>query len=114
MTSRILVVDDSPTIRRVVSAILERHGYEASLASDGDDALGALQRHEVKPDLVLLDFVMPRMNGYQFCRALRADAELANSAAHRNGPLPSQNRGRMYSGTNPGISYALVTPASTA
>ncbi len=78
MTSRILVVDDSPTIRRVVSAILERHGYEASLASDGEDALGALQRHEVKPDLVLLDFVMPRMNGYQFCRALRADAELAN------------------------------------
>jgi len=77
MTSRILVVDDSPTIRRVVSAILERHGYETSLACDGEDALGALQRHEVKADLVLLDFVMPRMNGYQFCRALRADAELA-------------------------------------
>jgi DNA-binding response OmpR family regulator len=78
MTSRILVVDDSPTIRRVVSAILERHGYEATLASDGEDALGVLQRHEVKADLVLLDFVMPRMNGYQFCRALRADAELAS------------------------------------
>lgn len=76
MSSRILVVDDSPTIRRVVSAILERHGYEASLASDGEDALEALQRGEVKPDLVLLDFVMPRMNGYQFCRALRADVEL--------------------------------------
>ena len=77
MTARILVVDDSPTIRRVVSAILERHGYETSLAFDGEDALEALQRDEVKPDLVLLDFVMPRMNGYQFCRALRADAELA-------------------------------------
>jgi DNA-binding response OmpR family regulator len=77
MTSRILVVDDSPTIRRVVSAILERHGYEAALASDGEDALEALQSGEVKADLVLLDFVMPRMNGYQFCRALRADAELS-------------------------------------
>lgn len=77
MTSRILVVDDSPTIRRVVSAILERHGYEAAHASDGQDALDALQSGEVKADLVLLDFVMPRMNGYQFCRALRADAELA-------------------------------------
>jgi DNA-binding response OmpR family regulator len=77
MTSRILVVDDSPTIRRVVSAILERHGYESSLASDGEDALEALQSGEVKADLVLLDFVMPRMNGYQFCRALRADAELS-------------------------------------
>jgi DNA-binding response OmpR family regulator len=76
MTSRILVVDDSPTIRRVVSTILERHGYEASLASDGEDALEALQSGEVKADLVLLDFVMPRMNGYQFCRAIRADAEL--------------------------------------
>ena len=77
MTSRILVVDDSPTIRRVVSAILERHGYEAPVASDGQDAMEALQSGEVKADLVLLDFVMPRMNGYQFCRALRADAELA-------------------------------------
>lgn len=77
MTSRILVVDDSPTIRRVVSAILERHGYEAALASDGEDALEALQSGEVKADLVLLDFVMPRMNGYQFCRALRADTELS-------------------------------------
>ena len=77
MTSRILVVDDSPTIRRVVSAILERHGYEAALASDGEDALHALQSGEVKADLILLDFVMPRMNGYQFCRALRADVELS-------------------------------------
>jgi DNA-binding response OmpR family regulator len=76
MTSRILVVDDSPTIRRVVSAILERHGYEAALATDGEDALGVLQRGEVKADLVLLDFVMPRLNGYQFCRALRADPDL--------------------------------------
>ena len=77
MTSRILVVDDSPTIRRVVSAILERHGYEAPVASDGMDAMEALQSGEVKADLVLLDFVMPRMNGYQFCRALRANPDLA-------------------------------------
>jgi DNA-binding response OmpR family regulator len=78
MTARILVVDDSPTIRRVVSLILERHGYEASLASDGEDALGVLRSGEVTADLVLLDFVMPRMNGYQFCRALRADPKLSS------------------------------------
>lgn len=77
MASRILVVDDSPTIRRVVSAILERHGYDPALASDGQDALEALTSGEVKADLVLLDFVMPRMNGYQFCRALRANPDLA-------------------------------------
>ena len=78
MTSCILVVDDSPTIRRVVSTILERHGYEAPTASDGQDAIEVLQSGEVKADLVLLDFVMPRMNGYQFCRALRADDQLGN------------------------------------
>lgn len=77
MASRILVVDDSPTIRRVVSAILERQGYDVALASDGQDALEALTGGEVKADLVLLDFVMPRMNGFQFCRELRANAELA-------------------------------------
>lgn len=77
MTACILVVDDSPSIRRVVSAILERHGYNAPVASDGQDAIEAMQSGEVKPDLVLLDFVMPRMNGYQFCRALRADAQLS-------------------------------------
>jgi DNA-binding response OmpR family regulator len=77
MASRILVVDDSPTIRRVVSAILERNGYEPTLAADGQDAMNALSSGEVKADLILLDFVMPRMNGYQFCRALRDNAELA-------------------------------------
>lgn len=77
MATRILVVDDSPTIRRVVSTILERHGYEPALASDGQDAMNVLSSGEVKADLVLVDFVMPRMNGYQFCRALRSHAELA-------------------------------------
>jgi CheY-like chemotaxis protein len=75
MTTRILVVDDSPTIRKVVSAILARHGYEASSASDGQHALDVLSDSE-RFDLVLLDFVMPRMNGYQFCRAVRAQDRL--------------------------------------
>lgn len=69
MTERILVVDDSPTIRKVVSAILERGGYSYVTASDGLDALDVLSRELV--DLVLLDFVMPRMNGFQFCREIR-------------------------------------------
>jgi DNA-binding response OmpR family regulator len=69
MTERILVVDDSPTIRKVVSAILERGGYTYTTACDGLDALDVLSRESV--DLVLLDFVMPRMNGFQFCREIR-------------------------------------------
>ncbi len=70
MSARILVVDDSATIRKVVGAILSAHGFDPLLAGDGRDALDLLQTEKV--DLILLDFVMPRMNGYQFCRELRA------------------------------------------
>jgi DNA-binding response OmpR family regulator len=76
MSARILVVDDSPTIRKVVGSILETRAYEALLAGDGQEALDLLVTEKV--DLVLLDFVMPRMNGYQFCRELRANPELKN------------------------------------
>ncbi|HTJ81424.1 MAG TPA: response regulator [Polyangiaceae bacterium] len=70
--SRILVVDDSPTILKVVSAILARNGFEPEVAKDG--ALGLKAIAEQGPfDLVLLDFVMPKMNGYQFCRELRSN-----------------------------------------
>ena len=82
MSARILVVDDSSTIRKVVGAILNAHAYEAVLASDGVEALELLNAEDAqKVDLVLLDFVMPRMNGYQFCRELRAHPE------HRSLPV---------------------------
>lgn len=82
MTSpaRVLVIDDSPTILKVVSAILARHGYEPVIARDGVAGLELIKR-EAKFDLVLLDFVMPRMNGYQFCRELRSNP------AHRTLPV---------------------------
>src|SRR6187551_2815768 len=76
MSARILVVDDSPTIRKVVGSILEARSYKPLLAGDGQEALELLGTEAV--DLVLLDFVMPRMNGYQFCRELRADPNLKN------------------------------------
>jgi CheY-like chemotaxis protein len=75
MSKRILVIDDSPTIRKVVSSILERAGYEPRTAADGQQGLDALSNGD-KVDLVLLDFVMPRMNGYQFCRAVRTHENL--------------------------------------
>jgi CheY-like chemotaxis protein len=79
-SARVLVVDDSPTILKVVSAILARHGYEPAIARDGLAGIEMIKKGP-KYDLVLLDFVMPRMNGYQFCRELRSNA------AHRALPV---------------------------
>jgi DNA-binding response OmpR family regulator len=73
--ARILVVDDSPTILKVVSSILARHGFEPETARDGIMGLKLLAASP-RFDLVLLDFVMPRMNGYQFCRELRSQSAL--------------------------------------
>ncbi len=71
MGSRVLVIDDSQTLRKVVCSILSRHGYEPIAASDGQAGLDVLGSESV--NLILLDFVMPRMNGYQFCRELRSN-----------------------------------------
>jgi CheY-like chemotaxis protein len=67
----VLAVDDSMTIRRIVSIILERSGYRVAVACEGDEAL--LKVREELPDLILLDVVMPGMNGYQVCRQIRQD-----------------------------------------
>lgn len=78
--TRVLVVDDSPTILKVVSSILARNGYEPDTALDGMVGIEKIKKGPV-PDLILLDFVMPRMNGYQFCRELRSNP------AHRRLPV---------------------------
>jgi CheY-like chemotaxis protein len=72
---RVLVIDDSITILKVVRTILERNGYDVAVARDGAEGFEELRDHGPF-SVVLLDFVMPRMNGYQFCRELRADAAL--------------------------------------
>jgi len=91
MTTRVLVVDDSPTIRKVVSAVLVKHGFEAIEAVDGQAALEKLLHaaratrdgkepdETEKIDVVLVDFVMPRMNGFQLCRAIRHDELLRDT-----------------------------------
>jgi CheY-like chemotaxis protein len=67
----IMVVDDSATIRKLVSAKLEKHGHSVITAVDGMDALAKLE--EVIPDLILLDITMPRLDGYQVCKLIRAN-----------------------------------------
>jgi CheY-like chemotaxis protein len=72
--ARVLVVDDSPTIRKIVSGVLTRAGFEVSSAGDGAQALVALKKD--KYALALVDFVMPRLNGFELCKKLRDDPDL--------------------------------------
>lgn len=66
---RVLVVDDDPTVSEVVSGYLDRAGYDVDRASDGPAALECAARR--KPDLVVLDLMLPGMDGLEVCRALR-------------------------------------------
>lgn len=72
--ARVLVIDDSPTIVRVVQLVLTKAGFDVVTAVDGE--AGLVEARARRPDLILLDFVMPKLNGYQVCRELAADAEL--------------------------------------
>jgi len=67
----VMVVDDSLTVRKITSRMLTREGYEVATAKDGVDALQQLQ--EIKPHCILLDVEMPRMDGFEFARNVRAD-----------------------------------------
>lgn len=67
----LLVVDDSPTGRKVVSESLRSKGYEVIAAEDGEQALDLAFRRQ--PDLVVLDIVLPKKNGFQVCRHLKAE-----------------------------------------
>ncbi len=73
---RILVVDDEPHLIRSLTYILAREGYEVSTAADGEEALQKMR--EVRPDLIFLDIMMPRKNGYEVCETIRSIPELKN------------------------------------
>jgi CheY-like chemotaxis protein len=67
---RVLVIDDDPGIRQVVSFVLSDEGYDVDEASDGARALETIERRH--PDLILLDMKMPVMDGWEFARRYRA------------------------------------------
>lgn len=71
MTEKILVVDDEPTIRETVAYNLENAGYDVVTASDGPTALEAARTQS--PDLVILDIMLPGMDGFEVCRILRKE-----------------------------------------
>ena len=71
-----LVVDDSITVRRVTERFLQRNGLRAVTAKDGLDAISVISEH--KPDIILLDIEMPRMDGYEFASHVRNDPRVAD------------------------------------
>ncbi len=74
-STRVLVIDDSNTIRRSAEIFLRQGGYEVMLAEDGFDALAKVSDHE--PDLIFCDILMPRLDGYQTCAIIKRNPRFA-------------------------------------
>lgn len=73
--TRILVIDDSNTIRRSAEIFLKQGGHEVALAEDGFDALAKLG--DFRPDLVFCDILMPRLDGYQTCAIIKRNPQFS-------------------------------------
>lgn len=78
MNDYVLVIDDDPDIRETIVTILEMYGYRGETAGDGADALALLRAAPLRPRLILLDLMMPRINGIEFRRAQLADPSIAD------------------------------------
>ena len=74
-TFKVLVIDDSNTIRRSAEIFLKQGGHEVLLAEDGFDALSKV--NDYKPDLIFCDILMPRLDGYQTCAIIRRNPKFA-------------------------------------
>ena len=75
MTFKVLIADDEPNIVISLEFLMRREGHQVSIARDGAQALEAIRRE--RPDLVLLDVMMPGKSGFEVCQAVRADEALA-------------------------------------
>ena len=74
---KILNIDDSPTVQRLIEMILSSQGYQVVLASDGEE--GIAKARAERPAVILVDFVMPKMNGFQVCKTLKDDPEFKDT-----------------------------------
>jgi CheY-like chemotaxis protein len=74
---KILDIDDSPTVQRFIEMILSSQGYEVILASDGEE--GIAKARSERPAAILVDFVMPKMNGFQVCKILKEDPDFKDT-----------------------------------
>ncbi len=76
-TTKVLVIDDSNTIRRSAEIFLKQGGYEVVLAEDGFDALSKVNDHA--PDVIFCDILMPRLDGYQTCAIIKRNPRFART-----------------------------------
>ena len=76
--AKILVVDDDPDIIKATTRVLEVRGYQVIAALNGEECLRKIQ--EERPDLIILDLLMPKLDGFRVCRELRENAEYADYA----------------------------------
>ncbi len=74
---KILDIDDSPTVQKLIEMILSSQGYKVILASDGEE--GIAKARAERPSVILVDFVMPKMNGFQVCKTLKEDPEFQDT-----------------------------------
>jgi len=77
MSKKILIVDDEPNIVISLEFLMRREGFEVLVARDGEEALQTTRSQQ--PDLVLLDVMMPKLNGFEVCKQIRADQALAGT-----------------------------------
>jgi len=71
---KILIVDDEPHVIRSLTFVLSKEGYEVSSAENGEDALAKIR--QLKPNLVFLDVMMPKKNGYEVCQEIKKDSSM--------------------------------------
>ena len=72
--NKIMIVDDEPNIVRSLSFVLNKEGYDVSIANDGDQAMAMIR--DSKPDILILDVMMPKKNGYDVCDEVKSDPDL--------------------------------------
>jgi DNA-binding response OmpR family regulator len=75
MSKKILIADDEPNIVTALEYLLQRQGYEVKVARNGEEAMQLVENS--RPDLVLLDVMMPLRSGYEVCRSIKARADLS-------------------------------------
>lgn len=100
----VLVIDDDAELRETVRMILDRDGHRTVGAGDGKEALAMLRGAAVRPSLILLDLMMPGMNGWEFCEAQRDDPEL------REIPVVGFTAGRDATRHPPNLAEVLLKP----